>query len=106
MKLNKVLFLVSAMLVLTLSSCSNKKKLSELKTQEVVLQKNYDTIGLLSSELYEDVSTALACNYYTQLELANNDFDKILIKRKINLFKKADSLKNKEFLSRVKNSEY
>jgi hypothetical protein len=106
MKLNKVLFLMSAMLVLTLGSCSNKKQLSELKTQEIVLQKNYDTVGLASSELYEDVSTALACNYYSQLALADNDFDKIVIQRKINHFEKADSLKNEYFSSKTKVSKY
>ena len=99
MKLKNVLFYVSLMLIIILSSCSNKKQLSELKTQEIVLQKNYDTVSIIS---YEDVSTALACNYYTQLELANNDFDKILIKRKINHFEKTDSLKKAYFLSREK----
>ena len=105
MKLNKVLFLMSAMLVLTLGSCSNKKQLSELKSQEIVLQKNYDTVGYVSFELYQDVSTALACNYYSQLALTDNAFDRIVIQRKINHFEKTDSLKNEYFSSRVKVSK-
>ena len=88
------------MLISTLSACRNKKQLSDLKTQEVVLEKNYDTVGYVSFELYQETSTALACNYYSQLALADNDFDKIVIQRKINHFEKADSLKCKQFLSK------
>jgi|ERR1035437_567444 uncharacterized protein YcfL len=117
--MKKVLFLMSAMLVLTLGSCSNKKQLSELQSQEVVLQKNYDNGSvislksyqnddgeLISIESYQDASTALITNYYMQLELTDNVFDKEAIQRKIDLFEKTDSLKNEHFLSRTKISKY
>jgi hypothetical protein len=99
---------MSAMLVLTLTSCTNKRELFELQTQETILKRDYDNVyeSFISYETYKSASTALRTNYDAQLELTHNDFDKGTIQGKIDLLEKIDKIEYDFFLTRAKTSGY